>query len=226
VPDLGPAAGAIFDIGAPILGRAFKAFAGSLVASALLAVVVAIGCYLVAARDGVARGLVAAAIAIALFAIAGGMVAVKRAILAALLHGFEKLQLGARTMKLLFDVLLRGDRGVAIQRAVERIPLPEAEARLRAAVDKLISDDAAAGFFRRRIRAAAIEKVALVTLARFRDENASYGAVDLVKVENELASRIDQLVVDAASGAALKVTAAFLGGATAISIVAAFLLRR
>lgn len=224
MPDLGPV-GSILEIGAPILRRAFAAFASSALATAVLGLGVCAVSFLFASKRSTLHGVFALAIALALFTALGLVLAVKRAILAALLHGFEKLQLGERTTRALFLRILAGETGAAIQRAAERVPLDVAEGKLRGAVDALVAEDRASGLFRRRIRAAAIDKVAIVTLARFRDEGARHGGVDLVKVRDELAARIDQLVVDAIGGAALKLSATLLGAATACSLLAAYVLR-
>lgn len=232
MPDLGPVASSLFEIGGPLVGRAFRAFASSLLGAFVLAILVCIGCWSIASAHGAARGLLAVAFAFVVFAVAAGFVAVKRAIMTALIHGFTKLQLGERTTKLLFERLLavdplqtHGERGSAVVRTAERLPLAAAEARLQAATDSLLRDDPAAGFFRRRLRAAAIERVSLLTLSKFRDAGATHGGVDLGLVQADLAGRADQLVVDTLRGAALKVTALFLGLATLASVGVAFALR-
>lgn len=233
MPDLGPVASSLFEIGGPLVGRAFRAFASSLLGAFVLGVIVSVVCWSIASPRSTERGLIAIVFALVVFAVAAGFVAVKRAIMTALVHGFTKLQLGERLTKLLFERLLavdvqhaHGERGVAVARTAERLPLATAEARLRAATDTLLREDPSAGFFRRRLRKAAIERVSLLTLAKFREDGAKHGGVDLGLVRAELAGRADQLVVDALRGAALKVTALFLGIATLAAVGVAFVLGR
>lgn len=225
MPDLGPAAGALLEIGAPLVGRAFRAFAGSVLGGFVLAVLVAAGCWHVASERSATHGALAVVISLALFAVATVLVAGKRAVFAALIHAAGAARLGERAMALVFDRLVATETGVAAAQAAERLPLADAEAKLRRVVDALVREDAGGGFVRSRVRRALLERVELVTLAELRVQGAPTGGVELSRVRAALSGRIDGLVVGSLEGAALKITAALLGGATLVSLLAAFLAR-
>lgn len=225
MPDLGPAAGALLEIGGPLVARALRAFAGSLVGGLVLAVLVAAASWTIASPRSATGGALAVVVTLLLFAVVSFLVAGKRAIFAALIHAAGSAHLGERAMTLVFDRLVATEHGVAAARAAERLPLADAEAKLRRVVDALVREDADGGFVRRRIRRAALERVELVTLAELRVQGAPTGGVELSRVRAALSGRIDGLVVGSLEGAALKITAALLGGATLASLLLAFLVR-
>lgn len=230
--DLGPFASSALEIGTPIVGRAIRAFASTVLGSFVLAILVCVACWWIAGAHSREHGLVAVVCGVMIFAVAGTFVAVKRMIVAALTSAVLTVHLGERTMKLLFERILaldaeaaHGERGALVARAAERLPLAAAEARLSTATNVLLRDDPSAGFVKRRIRAAAVERVSALTLAQFRQAGAKHGGVDLALVQAELAGRVDQLVIDALRGADLKVSTLVFGLATIAACIIAFLLR-
>lgn len=122
----------------------------------------------------------------------------KRAFIRALVHGLHALRLGRAAVRLIFERLLAMRSGGAIARVVERIPLGQAEAYLSDAIHALLSTPpekgGVTGWFRRRLRAVLLLRVQKYTLARFREEDAREGGIDLARVQQALEDRIDDLL--------------------------------
>ena len=192
--------------------------------------VVSVGCFAIAS-DGVWwRGLLGAVIGLSCCGVLGGLVVIKRSVLGALASGMLRLTLGKRTLDLLlagvFDVsdqAVMGERGVQVARAVERLPLDQAEARLRQAGQRLLG--ASDGWFRRKLHARLLDLVQTVTLARFRDDAAAHGGVDLVEVRDQLGHTLDELLFRQLEGLATRLTISLAMLAIGVSGLAALLLR-
>ena len=92
-----------------------------------------------------------------------------------------------------------GERGGWVTRTVERLPLAQAEKRLEEAIrehSRASSEDSGpTDWLSRRVRTRLLGAVHEYTLARFRDENAQHGGVDLVKVQSDLGERIDAMLI-------------------------------
>jgi hypothetical protein len=71
---------------------------------------------------------------------------------------------------------------------------------LTSAIRSITGDANQGGWLRRRIQALLLQGVRKYTLARFREEDAQYGGVDLLKVKEELEQSVDDVLI-------LKVTA-------------------
>jgi hypothetical protein len=180
---------------------ALRSFLGTfLVVSVAGAFLAAASAYLL--RHHPLYASVAAAVAAAEAVATGALLGGKRAIVMALVHALHSLRLGRATVRLVFERLLgvtRGqeldNRGGALALAAERLPLAQAESRLTAAVDHLLAAPSSegGGWFRRRVRARLLRAVQRYTLARFREEGARSGGVDLVKVRAELESKADEM---------------------------------
>ena len=160
----------------------------------------------------------------------------KRAVTAALAAGLNKLGLGRRAMGMIFSRMLNvseeeamGERGAAVARKMERLPLADAEGRLRAAVEGLLGERAQQRGFRawlaRKIQAAALRRVEAITLVQFRKEEAAHGGVDLILVRDELGGKIDGLAGGAVEAAGRKVTAVALAVVLLVAIGGAFAIR-
>lgn len=183
------------------------------------------------------RGLWSTPLVLLLCGVLTALLAVKRAVLTALIRGAERFTLGQRVAQALFGALLgvkddgapAGERGNALAQRAEKLPLAEAEARLRSAAARLRSSagaDGVRGFFAARLHEALVEKIEAVTLARFRGDAAA--GVDLLKLRDELSRSADQLVSDRLRGTRLQLTvllagAALLGSFVAGKIVGLFL---
>ncbi|WP_394841278.1 hypothetical protein LZC95_29935 [Pendulispora brunnea] len=162
------------------------------------------------------------AIAVLVALVAGAVLAVllasKRAIAMALVEGASRFRLAERIVRGVFAKL--GDGRVA--QGLERLPLAEAEHRLRAAVQGMLGERAArGGFFATRIHDAALRQVERLTLAKFRETHARTGGVDLALVRDELAQRADDLLRDAILDRATKLTflvaAAYVAGVLVVA---------
>ncbi len=151
-------------------------------------------------RDHPLYAVIAAGVALVESVVAGVVFGGKRAIVMALAHGFRSLGLGRRVVGAVFDRLLGiapdqefGERGGGIARHLERLPLARAEQGLAQAIHQVTDDGS--GWLRSRIERRLLDTVAKVTLARFRQEGAKHGGVDLVAVRADLESRVDDLLV-------------------------------
>jgi hypothetical protein len=205
-PDVG-------ELTTPLLGHALRAFLFTVFGMFALASVVAIGTVvgLWSTRPGYA--MLAGLGAFVFYGLAGMGAGGHRAVGAAVLHGLARAQLGTRTVTALFDALA-ATRGA---RALERLPLGEAETLLSDVVRRLITAPVVGGGFRaglkRRVRDALIEKVAALTAARFRAEGSA-GGIELARVGQELAARADEALADTVRGFVRRVTVLAVLGAT------------
>lgn len=232
MPDLGPAFGELAGLFGPLLKRALGAFLQTAFGMVCFALGVSTACYFIAANGSRLHGLVAVVIALACFGIAGPLLALKRALGSALAEGVKKVALGSRIAHLLVARMLavreeeaHGERGIGLARVAETVPLQEAEIRLTKATTWLLGAEQSSGYFRKKLRGMAVEKVAFVTLARFRDEARTHGGVNLVKVEGELGSWVDAKVLATIEGVLLKVTVLFVVVAASVALAAAGLIR-
>ena len=165
-----------------------------------------------------------------------GFLAVKNAILRGLLHGLKRLHLGARLLGLLFDRLgvsegtEQGERAGTVGRVVERLPLQQAEAKLRSGVDALLEERAAKrgvrAWLARALSNAALRQVEKVTLARFRTLDAAQGGVDLLVVRDELAATIDGALAQSVAAQLNKVNLLAAGLYVAFAVLLALGLPR
>lgn len=233
----GATAASLFETIVPVVGKAVRAFVVTVVGMLLLGTTLAVACGVIVADDGIAFIVAAALVCVVDFALLGAMLGMKRAVGSSLAAAFSNLQLGSRIARVVFARVLEveavdphGDRGVAVARTAERVPLAAAEQRLRAAIDTVlrVREGTPVGFFRRRLQKAAVDKVEQYTLAQFREQQAVAGGIDLIKVRDDVATRIDGAVSDALEGALKKTTALFvvgacvgaLGGAWGLHVVA------
>jgi hypothetical protein len=167
-----------------------------------LLVVLAAGVLLAAASayllwDYPVYASVTAACAVAESLATGVLLGGKRAVVMALAHGLRSLKLGRAVVGLVFEHALGvssdqtvGDRGGTLTRAVERLPLAQAERRLTSAVSQLLGEPHG-GWLRRRLQARLLRAVQRYTLARFREDGARHGGVDLARVQTELEATVD-----------------------------------
>jgi hypothetical protein len=220
----------------PVASRGVRSYVATALAMSGVTLLVAAGCGALAASAGWVRAAVAVAIALVAGTVAGVSLAAERAVAAAVVAGIEQTALGSRMARLLFARLLRvdaaklhGERGVAAAVRAERLPLAQAEAQLRAAVDALITEpDGQTGpraWLARRLRAALLGRIEGVTLARFRQQGQEHGGVDLVMVQTELAATIDARLVEHFESASRRLTLLAVGLFAAGSIGAALALR-
>src|SRR4051812_35001275 len=151
------------------------------------------------AFDGVWwRGALAVVLALVNAGVIGGILAVKRAVLGGLMRGLQDQQLVHRAAFLVFSP--EGPLG----RVAERIPLAEAERRLRSAVESALGQMAQERGFRaaiaRSMQARLLLTIEQVTLKHFRAEASEHGGVEPAKLSQELGARANQLVFDHVRG--------------------------
>lgn len=230
MPDLGPVVGAL----AGALAPAVKAMVKTTVGMMATAGVLAVAAFMVANNGSVTKGVLAAVLALAVGAVAGVMLAIKRAVFTAALTALRAHQVGRALVGLVFGRMLgvqeqeaHGQRGVAVARTAEQLPLAQAEARLRKAVGALMGEPSTdgGGWLRRRLEGFLLERVEALTLARFRQQQAEAGGVDLVLVRDELAAGVDVTLVEKLDSAMLRLTALVVLGTAVASLGTAGVLR-
>ncbi len=238
--DLAPVVGGLVEVVGPLIGPVVKRALGAFfktTAGMVALGLVGLGVSWAIAWQGVWwKGLLAGVVSLALFAGLGVFLAMKRAVGSAVVRLLSEARLGNKIVGALFARVLKvdeaeamGERGIRAAREVERVPLAQAELQLRAAAAKLGVPDDATGltaWMRRQVEGALIERIEALTLARFRDMSVTEGGVDLIRVRDELAGKVDGLVRDQVEGALGRVTMLVVGGATLGSVAVAMLVRQ
>jgi hypothetical protein len=176
-------------------------------------------------RDAPLYGAIAALVAVVEAVTAGVVLGGKGAMVMALAEGLRVLGLGRLTVRLVFERMLgldhgqHGERGGALTRSLERLPIRQAEHALREAVNGLVAAPGEGGWLRRKLRQQLLRLVEKYTLARFREEDARHGGIDLVRVQAELEGRVDQLLVaKVRGGLALWTAAVAIGLPLAVAV--------
>jgi hypothetical protein len=131
---------------------------------------------------------------------AGVFLGGKRAM--AIVHALGVLRLGRSLVRLIFERMLRidedgdiGQRGGRIARGIERLPLARAEELLTRAVQAVTGDTAQSGWLRRKVQGRLLNTVGKYTLARFREDAAEHGGIDLLKLKDELEQTVDDALM-------------------------------
>lgn len=148
----------------------------------------------------------------------------KQAAVAAVSYGFTGLRLGGKLVGGLFERMgareeVQGAVSGQIALGLERIPLAQAESMLTSAVVKMTGDASQAGWVKRTIQQKSLAAVKKYTLARFRDENARHGSVELPKLRRELEATIDDEIVSKVRGGLWIWNAAILLGLPLLAVV-------
>jgi hypothetical protein len=158
-------------------------------------------------RDHPVYGALAAVIAGAEGVATGVVLGAKRGVVMALAQALGELRLARAVVRLVFGRLLgvaegeeHGERGGRVARAAERLPLAEAERRLTGVVRDVAGETGKGGWLRRTIQARLLALVQKYTLARFREEDAAHGGVDLLKLKDDLEGRVDDALVKKVRG--------------------------
>jgi len=217
--------GAIVELVGSAAGEALKAFLRTALGMLVLAFALS-GAAFAIAFDGVWwRGALAVALTLVNAGVIGGILSVKRAVLGALGSGLQRQHLGQRAALMVFSP--DGPLG----KVAERVPLAEAERRVRSAVEGILGQRAQQtgirAWFARAIQTRLVLGIEQVTLARFRDDATEHGGgVDLAKIGAELGDRADQLLFSKVRGAANQLTALLVLGASGLAVVVALALRQ
>jgi len=217
MPDLSAPVGALLEVIGPLVGSALRSFFATTAGMVVLTILVVGGGVVICASEGPWAMAAAALLAVVVGCVVGALLALKRAVAAALVAGLKKLQLGRRALGMIFSRLLdvseddaMGERGASLAKKAERLPLAVAEARLAGVVNGLVGERAQKKGFRaaiaRRIQASALRRVESLTLKQFRGQDAQHGGVDLILVRDELSERVDAMVAGAVQAASRKLT--------------------
>ena len=204
-------AAAIVEIGKALgLGKVFnsamKAFFRTTFGMCVLGLVTIGLVYGYAAKTSPRHAIIAALIALLVFIVGGLALAIKRALAAAVCDAVDKLDLGPKALKMIFERIFeveasetQGERGITSAKTVENLPLIQAEAKLKGAVESLLSapdeGGGVGGYVRRKTLTVAVRKIEVVTLDEFRSADQEADGVDLVMIEERLGEEIDALLL-------------------------------
>lgn len=229
MPDLGPLAEELAELIAPLIRAAVGAFFRTAGGMLLLGLGAAGLSAWIAGGGSPVRTLFGVAVTLVIFAVLGGVLVVKRAVGKALLRGLRQFGVGRRVSELLFEQMLdvsaeetHGERGVALARLAEQVPLAQAEERLSRAVQALTASRPGKKqrWLVQLIERRMIATVERYTLARFRDEACQSGGVDLVKVQQELRQWIDARLADTVQGKLQTLSLGVVSLACVLSVLA------
>jgi len=149
------------------------------------------------------------------------LLAPKRAVFVVATSALQKLELGSALFQVVFRYLLQvtddqapGDRLGQLGNALEtRIPLARAEAKLRTAVARVTLEQHSLpglrGWLLSKVRLSLLSRVSALTLTRFRRDNQSHGAVDLIQVRDELGAGLDSVIIDQLENISFRTTLLF-----------------
>lgn len=160
----------------------------------------------------------------------GAIMGWKQALVSAVSYGFTGLRLGGKLVGGLFERMgvreeVQGAVSGQIALGLERIPLAQAESMLASAVVKMTGDASQAGWLKRTIQQKSLAAVKKYTLARFRDENARHGSVELPKLRRELEATIDDEIVSKVRGGLWIWNAAIMLGLPLLAVVQVVLVK-
>ena len=208
--------GSLADIAKPIAGAAITALMLTLLGAFLTTIATAGGAYAIASNGSTLRGLLAVLVAVLAGVVVGWIVALKSAVLSGLRAGVEKAGLGRRLCDRVFQRL----SGTPIAAYAERVPLAQAEQYLHGVLGASRREDLAGqGFLARKAGERALDMVAKVTLAQFREEGAATGGVNLPRAQQMIGGMIDGYV-SRTIGKKVLMLVFLLGGLTVVGTLA------
>lgn len=167
---------------------AFRSFAATLFLLTLFGVVLAGVSYYFLRDEHRTSALIAIGVTLLESVILGFVLGAKRALVAAMAHGLTSLGLGRSLVGLVFERM-------GVGRGLEKLPLAQSEELLSRAVRTVTGDAAQTGWLRRTIQGRLLEATRTYTLARFRQEGAKHGGVDLQKINEELEQTVDDVII-------------------------------
>lgn len=186
---------------------ALRTFLSTLLVLTLTGVVLAALSYYFLRDQHWIYGAIAVVVALIESVATGVVLGFKRAVALAVAHGLGSLRLGRSLVRLVFERMLGvagekeiGERGGRIVQGLERIPLAQAEQLLTSAVRNVTGDATTGGWLRRKIQGRLLEMVRKYTLARFREEGARHGGIDLLTLKVELEQTVDDRLVQKVRG--------------------------
>ncbi|MBI3821642.1 MAG: hypothetical protein HY289_03070 [Planctomycetes bacterium] len=198
---------------------AVRSFVGTVTVLILEGIVLATASWYVLGQYWWVYGLMAAFVALVEAVVTGIFLGAKRALVMTFAHGLGKLRLGEMLLRLVFDRMIGiasteavGERGGRLVQVIERLPLAKADERLRKVIQDLTGEAGQGSWLRRKIQSRLLDAVSKYTLARFRDEDAERGGVDLIKVKDEIEQNADDAIVRKVRGGVRTLTLAVILG--------------
>lgn len=186
-----------------LVGVTLRAFAGTLFCLMLLGVIIASLSYYLLNQHHWFFAALAFALALVEAIIVGVLLGIKRATVMALTHAFGSLRLGQLLVRLIFENMLgiaettNANQPAATPRhALEFLPLAHADELLSNAVRRLTGENKPRGWVRRKINTQLLLLVKKYTLARFREEGARHGGINLLKMKQELEQNVDAMLIE------------------------------
>ncbi len=219
MPDLGP----LVDAAAPLGGAAIKGLLKTTAGAVILTILTAAGSFWIAYDGSAIRGVIAVLLVVVLGTVVGTVLAVKTAIVSAVSAGIERLALGRRLSELVFSRL----KGTAVAGHAERVPLAQAEQKLRAAIGGVRREDLAGKSWAvRKVGEKVLGAIETLTLARFREEGKTSGGIDMSRTGTVVGEMIDGFVLDTITKKITALTAIVAGLTLAVCLAAAFGIRQ
>jgi hypothetical protein len=226
----------LLEIGAQAAGElasaGLRAFFRTSLGMLCLGFVFAVACYILAADGSVWRGLLAAFIAAVCFTVIGLIVAGRRAVAAVIRHGVHRFALAQDALTYLFRFLgleARPDAAVA-SGAADTLTLADAAAKLRRFADSsgLVAqaDGGLATAILGKVRNRLARLVGGTALLELESCRTPEGNVDLARLRDTLAQRIDRLVIDRIERQTKRLTLMLVLVAGALSCLLAWGLRQ
>lgn len=213
----------------PLLRTGVSGFIRAVALGALITVIAMVVAGAIGSRNGEwLASVVSAAIAGVCGVSATLVIASHLAVFSVARAALDKAQLGSLFFSVVFERLLSvGSVGKALE---TRIPLAQAQARLSRVVSTLTREDrgpsGVRGWLFGRVRTFLLKRVEQLTLARFRTEEQSKGAVDLIRVRDELAGTLDGLLTDQVDALSTRAVVMFGGVATLIASLSTYAIHR
>lgn len=181
---------------------AFRSFAATVAVLILAGIVLAGLSYYWLSAHPWYYGTLAGAVALVEAVAAGVFLGVKRGLVVATAERVGAIRPGGSMVRLIFERILRitdeekfGERGGTIGQGLERMPLARADELLSRAARGVTGDAEEGGWVRRTMQTWMLKAVRTCTLAKFREEGAQHGGVNLLKVKDELEQTVDDMIV-------------------------------
>ncbi|HZU38688.1 MAG TPA: hypothetical protein VFA18_22365 [Gemmataceae bacterium] len=181
---------------------ALRSFLGTLFALTLAGILLAGLAYYFLYELHWIYGVIAAVVTLVESVMTGIVLGIKRATVMVVAQGLGSLRLGQSFVHFCFgrmsgvvEGMEHGERGERIARSLERLPLAQAERMLTGVVQDLTGTMQQGSWLRQKIQTRLLEAVRSCTLARFREEDAQHGGIDLLKVRDELERTVDDVLV-------------------------------
>lgn len=219
MPDLGP----LVEIAAPLGGAAVRGLLRTTAGAVVLTIATGIACFFIAYDGSLLRGALAVGLVAVLGTVVGIALSLKTAVVSAIRFGVERLALGKRLAGRVFARL----EGTAVADHAARIPLAQAEERLRKAIGGVRREDLEGQTWAlRKVGGKVLDVIETVTLARFREEGQTEGGISIARTGAVVGESIDGFVLDTLASKVAALTMLVAGVSLLVCLGAAAAIRQ